>query len=266
MNTPSSLQAMKRLFSFPFSDPDWKNKFLIGSGLSFGGFIIPILPLLPVFGYAARILRQSAEGETVEPYKLPEWDDWNELFIDGLRLWGASLLVSLPIILIMFAGWGLYMVGVFGTVSAGENPQAYANSSPMFLFSLGAFFCSMMLVIPLSFVTYLLMPVTQAHVAMKRSFGALFDGRAWWSILRANIGSYLLILFLMVGMYMVLMFALQILYITVILCFFMPVVLAPLTFYGLLVVYHLSGLAYVEGQGNLAVGTIGETLDPEPVL
>lgn len=269
MNTPSSLQAVKRLFTFPFTDPDWKNKFLIGSGLLFGSFVIPLLPMLPVFGYAARIVRQTTEGDTGEPYKLPEWDDWNELFVDGLRLFGANFVLTLPIALVMMVGWGMYMVGMLGTMSAGENPQALADSSPLLLLGFGAFMCSIMLIIPLMLVTYLLIPVTQAHVALKRSFGALFAVREWWAILRANIGSYLLILFVMLGMYMAFMFAFQILYLTFILCFILPVVTAPLYFYGLLVVYHLSGLAYAEGQGNLQIAAEtfgGETVDPAVML
>ena len=270
MNTPSSLQAVKRLFSFPFADPDWKNKFLIGSGLLFGSFVIPLLPMLPVFGYGARIVRQSAEGDTGESYKLPEWDDWNELFVDGLRLFGANFFLTLPAALVMMVGWGMYMVGMLGTMSAGDNPQTLADSSPLFVLGFGAFWCSLSIGILLMFVTYLLIPVTQAHVAVKRSFGAFFHVGEWWPILRANIGSYLLILFLMLGMYMVYMFAFQILYMTIILCMFLPVVIAPLSFYGLLVVYHLSGLAYAEGQGNVAIGEIdlagGDPMDPALAL
>ena len=43
MDLTIGLQSMKHLFSFPFHDPRWKNKLLIGAGLIFVGFFIPVI-------------------------------------------------------------------------------------------------------------------------------------------------------------------------------------------------------------------------------
>ncbi len=39
---------------------------------------------LPVSGYGLRIMRATARGEAPS---LPEWKDWADLFLDGLRVW-----------------------------------------------------------------------------------------------------------------------------------------------------------------------------------
>jgi hypothetical protein len=52
----------------------------------------------------------------------------------------------------------------------------------------------------------------------------------------------------MMGMYTLFLFGFQILYLTIILCCLWPVLVAPLFFYGSLVFYHMSGLAYREAQ------------------
>lgn len=265
MNTPSSLQAVKRLFSFPFSDPDWKNKFLIGSGLAFGSFVIPILPIIPLMGYGARIARQSAEGETGEPYKLPEWDDWNGLFADGLRQFGASFVITLPVTLIFVVIFGLYFAGMMGFTFAENDPRRMQEAAPLFMVGMASFWCGMPLMFLFSAVCYFFIPVTQVHVAVKREFSALFRWREWWPILRANAGGFLVVLFLLMGAYTVFIFVFQILYFTVILCFIAPLLFVPAWFYGLLLLYHLSALAYADGQGNVALGGIQETFDPEPV-
>src|SRR3546814_6276942 len=64
------------LAKFTFTDPQWKNKFLIGGLLTLAGYALPILPLLFVYGYCAQIMRRIII-EKGEPY-LPEWQDRSE--------------------------------------------------------------------------------------------------------------------------------------------------------------------------------------------
>jgi hypothetical protein len=89
------------LAKFPFTDPRWKNKFLIGGLLSLAGYAIPVLPLLFVYGYCAQIMRRIIV-ENEAPY-LPEWEDWGKFLQDGLKLFGVGLVYSLPG-LIFFCG------------------------------------------------------------------------------------------------------------------------------------------------------------------
>ena len=69
MSTNSSTQQLQNIFTFPFKDPDWVKKLAIGSLLILSGFIIPILPILFVYGYIMRIMERIIvqDGELYLP-------------------------------------------------------------------------------------------------------------------------------------------------------------------------------------------------------
>jgi hypothetical protein len=46
------------LAKFPFNDPQWQTKFLIGSLVILAGYIVPIIPLFFVYGYSFQIMRR----------------------------------------------------------------------------------------------------------------------------------------------------------------------------------------------------------------
>ncbi len=262
MNTPNGLTAIKETFAFPFRDPQWKNKFLIGSGITFAGTILPILPWLAILGYGARIARRSAAESVARPAEaggsegladqrentLPEWNDWGDLFMDGLRQLGVSFLVSLPLMLVFGLMFGMYfflqIVMIFGQLDAYSDPRV----SLLLVFGMfGLSFLTMGLTLVLTPVTYLFIPAAAAHVAVTRRFGDFFRAGQWLRVLRANLGGYLSLLFFLAGLYVVYMLTLQLLYLTLILCLVLPVAAAVLGFYGMTLFYHLSGQAYAGG-------------------
>ena len=55
--------SLKEIFRFPFRQDGWQQPFLIGSALMFSGFFIPIVPLVFVAGYVARVMAQAIAGE-----------------------------------------------------------------------------------------------------------------------------------------------------------------------------------------------------------
>jgi hypothetical protein len=55
---------IEHILTFPFKETEDQKNFLIGALVYFAGFIIPILPLIFVMGYIARIMRQVFNGET----------------------------------------------------------------------------------------------------------------------------------------------------------------------------------------------------------
>src|ERR1035437_6936506 len=93
MSETVTISSLKVLFHFPFQGPKWQNNFLVGSVLTFGSFIIPIIPLIFVAGYSVQIMRQAIQGEKPE---MPEWNDWGKLASDGLRMLGVGLIFLLP--------------------------------------------------------------------------------------------------------------------------------------------------------------------------
>lgn len=246
MDLNISMNSLKHLFSFPFHDPRWKEKFLIGTGLCAAGFFIPLLPLLPVAGYGARLLRAGAANSN--PETLPEWDDWGDLLLDGLRLTGVGLLFMLPTWFIMIFGFTIY----FGSftflpfMDASRGGRA-AGLLMVYLLSLGLMFLGMGLGTLLSLAASVVIPPAQAHVAVSRRFAALFEFGSWWKVLRANLGGFLLVLLLMFALYFAGLLAWQVMYLTVILCLVAPLLLMPLLFYGIVIYHRLVGQAYREG-------------------
>jgi len=73
MSETLSTGSLKTLFRFPFRQPGWQSRFMVGSLLSVANYVIPILPSIWTGGYLVRIVRQTVRGE--EP-ALPAWDDW----------------------------------------------------------------------------------------------------------------------------------------------------------------------------------------------
>jgi hypothetical protein len=268
MNTSNNgLKAIQDLFSFPFRDPQWKNKLLIGSALTFGGTIIPLLPIIPLLGYGARIMRSAAAGQVVQPVAqeynaegepigplsvipptLPEWDNWNELFTDGLRQLGVMLLINLPLFLLFIVGFGLYFAIQIGAVMeqvSRRNPQEF----PFMIFvGMGVLFITMGLSFILTPITYLFLPTALAHVAVSRRFAVLFQVKQWFRIFRANMGGYLAMLFFLAGLYVVLVLIIQVFYFTIICCFLLPIISSIAGFFGSVLFFHVSGLAYAGGR------------------
>ncbi len=95
-----------------FADPSWFTKVMVGGLLSF----FPILNILAM-GYMYQFVRQvRRQGD----FQWPEWEQWDQLFLDGLRffgIWGLCCLV--PVLL----GWAMALVldhlvwGMLGIVS-----------------------------------------------------------------------------------------------------------------------------------------------------
>ena len=110
MSAESSVAPLKRLLRFPFRDPRWQGKFVVGSALALAGSVIPIVPTLFVYGYFVRIMRQVLAGQAPT---LPQWDDWGDLFRDGLRAFAIGLVYFLPAMVVWLAGMGLYFAGSF---------------------------------------------------------------------------------------------------------------------------------------------------------
>lgn len=247
MNLNISLQSIKNVFRFPFQDPKWGAKFLIGALLGFAGFIIPVVPTLPLLGYLARVLRSGAEN--ADPARLPEWDDWGELFMDGLRQMGVSIVTLFPGAAVMTAGWVFYMGSVM-MMPIMENRGGSGPLVAILLISMLVFFLSMAVGMLLMLAGSLLFAPASAHVAVTRRFGALFDITKWFGALRKNWLGFLAALAMFMAIYSVMMFAMQILNMTVVLCMFVPFLLLPMAFYCGLILYRLIGQAYGEAEGR----------------
>ncbi|MBN2225350.1 MAG: DUF4013 domain-containing protein [Deltaproteobacteria bacterium] len=87
---------VKEIFMYPTKDKEWPVKMIIGIALS-------ILPIVNFFcaGYAYRIFKA---GLVREPLEMPQWDDWGDLFIQGLIIFVLRFLYFLIPLAVMGSG------------------------------------------------------------------------------------------------------------------------------------------------------------------
>lgn len=252
---------LQTILLYPFRDSTARKNFLIASLLMFGNFIIPILPMLMLMGYVARIMRQIID-EKREP-SMPEWDDWNTFLTDGLRIWGFRMVITLPLLVLMFGGMGLYFIflilGASQSNSHTTSPLIFAGLL-VFLIVMAVF---MVLAIPLGVVSM----VGSAHVVAKKSFSAGFAFREWGQIFVKNIGTFIIYYLIAMAVSFVLVFALQILYITIIFICLVPFIFPMVMAYMFLIQDALFAQAYAQGRDMLTPAepsnsVISETPNP----
>lgn len=91
-------------------DERWISKLIIA--LIVGFFFFLIFPIFFLIGYAIAITRNVKDG--VEK-PLPEWEDWGKLFMDGLYVFVAQFVYTLPFLIIMCLG--MLATGGLGAVA-----------------------------------------------------------------------------------------------------------------------------------------------------
>ena len=92
-------------FAYPFKDPKWWLKALIAAVCNITG-----IGGLATMCYGLRVVRSAAHNQP-----LPEWEDWGQLFVDGLRICALGAGYALPGILCLILGSFLaFMLGPLG--------------------------------------------------------------------------------------------------------------------------------------------------------
>jgi len=90
-------------FSFVFEDKEWVTKIIIAMlilllGVVFFWLVIPaILAALLFSGYGVEITRRVLRGES---QVLPAWDNWGQLFTDGLMVAIIGIVYAIPMIVV----------------------------------------------------------------------------------------------------------------------------------------------------------------------
>ena len=104
---------INKAFSFPFEDKQWISKLGLGA-------VIGMVPILNFAwnGYLVGILRNVVNGEA-EP--LPNWDNFEKKFMDGLILFAAGLVYSLPILIVVCLP--MLFMGISGMLSGNSDLQ-----------------------------------------------------------------------------------------------------------------------------------------------
>lgn len=208
-------------FSFVTADEDWVKKLAIASAIALVGILTFGLALIPLAGYGLAITRRVSEG--TEPV-LPEWTNFGELIMDGLKMVGISIIWSLPIIIIsacLAGASALFASEDTGTVSAVISIVSACIS------------------LPYSLLLALLLPASYGHLAYTDEFGAALNPANAFKILRANVGAYVIVA-------LVYMFLVPI--ITSIGALICVVGMFPAIAYTMALMGHLMGQAYKGAQ------------------
>jgi len=242
---PLTMKSVKDILLFPFRGAEWRGRFLIGSALVLAGYVIPIVPLLFVCGYALQIMRRVAQGE--DPALLP-WDEWGRYAVDGVRSMAAAAIYLLPGFVVLAAGMGLYFASSFAMPGMYENQILSSDPESVwpwvFLGGMSAMFLSMFLGTVLLAIGAAPLPMALAHLAMRDQFSAAFHPREWWPRVRANAAGYFAAWVVAAGLAAMLYFASTLLSYSVILCCVSPFLSAAGGFYLSLVSAALFGQFY----------------------
>lgn len=168
-----------RALRFVFDDPAWVPKILIGA----------LFTLLSVFfvgsiwvsGYTVGIIRRTVGGER---RPLPEWNNWGELFQDGLRATVVWLAYTLPLMLLA-ALMALALGGAATILSSSLDTPTDLQTSLFLMVLTGTVFFSL---VGLAILLYL--PAAFLRFVILDRVSAAFDFRENVAFIRRNMNSY----------------------------------------------------------------------------
>jgi hypothetical protein len=205
-----------------------------------GVLLVFFFLLIPVFafnGYLLRVIGTTVEGES-EP---PAWNDWGELIIDGIKFSIVGLVYSIVPIVAIF-GIGGVLLGLGG--AAGDSGGGIIA---------GFGLITMLLLIPVLFLVYYIVPAALANMAVEGSLGAAFD----FSLLKNVVltSDYFIAVLMPIVVGIITNIVSNILAITVI-----GLVLVPfVTYYGQVAVFRMFGTAFASQTNKNAQQVTGPT-------
>lgn len=162
-------------FTFVFEDPNWLRKILMGGLFTLACVFLVGIPI--ILGYYARTTRNILAGQQLP---LPEWDDIGGFFSEGLRLFGVSLVWTLPVIVL----WILVAIPA-GLMTAVDSDAARSVGGAAF----GLVYC---IQIPLGLIIRFVVPVALVRTVAEDSFSAGIQFGRVFSMIKANFVNFLL--------------------------------------------------------------------------
>ena len=176
--------------TYVFKDERWIVKTLIGAGLLLISFLI--IPIFFVNGYLVQIVRNVMDGQA-EP--LPEWDNWGDMFKDGLNLIAAELVYTLPIWLLMCCASAFFLPAALSEGDAASMLAAIGGVSAMIM---------MCLVLLFAIVYALIGPALTIQYAREGTLSACWRFSEVIGFARENIGDIIIALIVIIGLGLVL--------------------------------------------------------------
>lgn len=159
-------------FTYVFDDEEWVSKLLIAAVISLVSPFVLGIPYLLILGYTVEIVRNVRRGE---PRPLPKWDNLGDKFRDGLMLFIAFLVYSLPILIILCPF-------IVIAIATGDSQSAQDTLGILWA-------CFACLVFLWGIVVALVTPALYVRLAETGELGALFRFGDIFSFTVNNIGS-----------------------------------------------------------------------------
>jgi hypothetical protein len=165
-------------FSFPFEDKQWISKLGLGA-------VIAMVPILNFAwsGYMVEIIRNVMNGSQ-EP--LPNWDDIDKKFMDGLLLALAGLVYALPMLIVICLPMSIMIIPAImsGNGDLQEISNAIAGAG-------GALFLCLLCVFLLyGLVLSVIYPAILVVFARERTFAACFKFRDVFDLISKNMSPF----------------------------------------------------------------------------
>jgi hypothetical protein len=167
-------------FAFVFEDENWIVKILIGAAILLVGILFSWLLLIPLIlafallsGYGVEITRRVMRGEVS---KLPEWNNWGELMVDGLKVLVIGIVYAIPIIVVSIC------LGIPSGILNQDN-NAWGGLFSALLSCLNLIW---------AIVLSLLLPAAIAKYVAANDLGAAFRFGEVIALVRDNFTTYLL--------------------------------------------------------------------------
>jgi hypothetical protein len=208
-------------FSYITEDENWIQKILIAGLLSITG-----IGAIVVIGWVAEIAKRVANGE---PEPLPDWSNFGEYVMNGLKILVASFVWSLPIIL---------LIGCLAAVLVGAS-TALSDSDGAATVAAILNICVSLIAFVYAILISLLQPALIGLVGEGGDWAEVINPRRAIQLFRANIGGFLIALFV-AGIVLSILPS-----IGVLLCF---VGVIPALAFGYAVMGHLYGQAYRDAK------------------
>jgi MFS family permease len=168
-------------FTFMFDDEEWMKKLAIGGVIALVGTILsPILVgivlFLPLGGYMLETLKNVRDGQT----KLPEWDDFGNLFMKGLMIFLIVLIYNIPVYILACLSGGMNF--------AMAQPDLDEGVIQALTVLAGCFSCVQFL---LSLLIGIIVPAAFIRYAQYNTFGSAFQFGEIFAFAAGNFGSYI---------------------------------------------------------------------------
>jgi hypothetical protein len=167
-------------FTFVFEDDAWLTKILMAAAIIFLGVFFSWLLLIPAIlaaalinGYMVEIIRKVIGGNLDD---LPDWDNWGELIVDGLKVIIIQLVYALPAIIL-----GVCLTIPMAAVS--DNAEGFG------VFLAVVLSCLLMI---WAIVVSIVLPAATAVFAATNDLAAAFRFGDVFALVRDNLSTYLI--------------------------------------------------------------------------